>query len=152
KNVLPPSGGADDGNTGYAPALRALADQLDERFAELCLPQWLFIDSCALVEVRKSDDCSCDPGTGRVAPHDVGATVADKVQFELDLKNSTGDCICQIQALDGDASSACENDTNASTPGYCYLDAELAIGDPSLLAGCPASMQRRIRVIGDDIP
>lgn len=66
----------------------------------------------------------------------------------------TGECICEIAQLDGDAGTSCLNDGAPASDihGFCYLDPADGVGDASLVSFCPAGEQQRIRFVGSDTP
>jgi len=150
----PASGNADDADAGYVPALDALADRLVRSFADSCLLRSLSITQCAVIEARPSDGANCDIA-GRIPPDSYGADIAQRVEDQMRSQGYIRQefTLCQIQALEGDELDACENTAGGgSGAGYCYLDADRGLGDPSLLASCPASMKHRIRFVGEDLP
>jgi hypothetical protein len=59
-------------------------------------------------------------------------------------------CLCEIQQATGPDLEACQRDAQASSPGYCYIDGSLNLGDSTLLGDCPN--QRGLRFIGEDTP
>ena len=143
-----------DPSAGYAPALNALADRLVRSFADSCLPRPLAISQCAVIEARPSDGSDCDL-PGRTVPGGYAEDLAQRVEYQMRTQGySRADfTLCQIPALEGDALDDCENSAGGGDgAGYCYLDEDQGLGDPALLASCPASMKHRIRFVGDDLP
>jgi hypothetical protein len=150
----PASDDPSDANAGYVPALNALADQLVSKFADPCLPRALPISQCVLLEARPSDGDDCEVA-GRMDPEGYGVEVAQTVEQEMGTQGYDTEAFtfCQIRALEGDDLDACENTAGGgSGAGYCYLDVDQGMGDPALLASCPASMKHRIRFVGDELP
>jgi len=144
----------DDPNAGYTPALNALADSLLQRFAVPCLARSLPISQCAVIEARPADGGSCE-SAGRVTPDGYGADVAQRAQSQLAALgyDAQSYAVCQVPELEGDALDACLTSPSErwTEPGFCYLDAEQGLGDPALLASCPASMKHRIRLVGAEV-
>lgn len=67
---------------------------------------------------------------------------------------------CEIPRLEGrpsdpsSAYSACANQVNPpqGLRGYCYIDAELGLGNPELVDFCAPHHQRRVRLIPQNLP
>ncbi len=68
--------------------------------------------------------------------------------------------VCEIPAFEGDprvpgsASYACSHDAqpNLAEAGYCYIDADRGVGDPSLVDACTTGHRRRVRLIPRSTP
>lgn len=58
-------------------------------------------------------------------------------------------CFCEFQQFSGSELTSCQNDLDPmpSAAGFCYVDAEQGVGDPALVADCPETMPRMLRVI-----
>ena len=48
--------------------------------------------------------------------------------------------------------SSCQNDKSASGIGWCYVDPDRGIGNPSLVAKCTDTSRRVVRFVGEDTP
>lgn len=101
-----------------------------------------------------SGHCSpCSSIPGRVDPSRAVARSVNKQLMASGRCSDTscpGTCLCELEQATGDALSACQSDPNATTPGYCYIDASLGLGDAALLGECPG--QRGLRFVGEDTP
>jgi len=150
-------------NVGYNPAVDALLTVIGSKLGGKCLPRKLTPDPvtkrvpCAMVEVMPADaQGQCEPCSavpGRLDPSD---KVARSVRGELvdsgrcNTLACPGICLCEIQQAQADDLTACQTRTDASAPGYCYIDASIPLGDPALVQDCPA--QRGLRFVGNDTP
>jgi hypothetical protein len=132
---------------------------------------------CAVVEVRPKpttgEACgACIPDAGRRELEGDRAKVVPAVreylrnQGQCDLQglpNCDQFCLCEINQFTDDQLTTCR--TQATAPGlngYCYVDpaASRASGDdPAIIAGeealvatCPATQQRILRFLGDNLP
>jgi hypothetical protein len=63
-------------------------------------------------------------------------------------------CVCEIQQTLGADLSACQDrETVPDTVfGFCYIDADIDLGNPELVADCPAVGRRWLRFVGADTP
>ncbi len=154
---------AADPNVGYNPAVAAIVDSIGTKLGGKCVPRQLTPDDetrrvpCAMVEALPRDASGqCEPCSsirGRQAPN---LRVARAVRGQLDDVGRCRDasceeyCLCEIQQAEGADLTACQTDPSASTPGYCYIDAEAKVGDPALVQDCPN--QRGLRFVGDETP
>jgi hypothetical protein len=177
KHAVPAAGltEAADASYGYNPAVAAMGNIIVGRIAQQCLPRPLTVETdpnspergqvpCAVVEALPKRDgaCSCDQTHGR-APlgandQKLGSSVYDELwangqcgaQGELDCHDY---CLCKIAPLAGDELTACQSgNEDAASFGYCYIDPAQGIGNPALVAGCPATTQRSLRFVGDGLP
>jgi hypothetical protein len=164
---------ATDPSYGYNPAVASILDIFRERIGGRCLPRRLDIDtnedspsfgavSCTIIEAVRNDGgaCSCDPAKGR-AP----VTSGDLREGAFDGLRGNGDCdgkssvecaqycLCEVEQLAGMERDQCLSGSNdPNLYGYCYVDAELGIGNPELVAGCEANKRRLLRWVGDGLP
>jgi len=152
---------------GYRPAIGALVDRLKSKFHGQCLPRTLERDAkgnvkCLLVEARNSEGtCSCDPTHARTPIDPLHANVVAEVQKRAP-EGSNFDCFCEVPQLEDEARDVCQNDiseapvlaSGAPVSGFCYVDAteDPSIGNPTLVANCPKSERRMIRVVGEGEP
>lgn len=159
-------GGVQNAAFGYNPAVAAIIDRLKEVLGGRCLPRQLVPDPmtkkvpCAVVEATQTAN-PCDGARGR---GEVNPAVIPAVHKQLEASGSCGGTtsipcnsynLCEILQLEGDAQQSCLNTQNyppTSVPGYCYIDAAQQIGDESLLVGCPATEQRKLRFVGENTP
>ncbi len=153
---------ANDLGYGLNPAVRAIGDSLASVFSQRCLARSLPLDdsnrtTARIYEARKSaDDCACLASEGRLELDDAGKSHLPGI--EQQLKNAgvdpTGECICEIAQLDGDAGDSCRNDGAPASDlhGFCYLDPSSGLGDPALVAACAGSERQRVRFVGDGVP
>ncbi len=159
-------GGDQNAAFGYNPAVAAIIDRLKEVLGGRCLPRQLVPNEetqqvpCAVVEATRTEN-PCDPARGR-GP--VAAEVVPAVHKQLQASGSCGGTtsiacdsynLCEILQLKEEPQQQCLNTQNyppTSVPGYCYIDAAQGIGDDSLLVGCPATEQRKLRFVGENTP
>jgi hypothetical protein len=151
---------SDDPNYGYNPATHALADRMRGTFGGDCLAEALPLAGdnrarCTVLEARPEAECSCDPATGRIQPD--GASWA--IPFVQDYLNESGQsafaaCLCEIPQLDGAELLACwgNGEPTDELHGFCYVDADAGVGEPSLVGSCPAGQKRRMRYVGEALP
>ena len=158
------AGHEQDADFGYKPAIGALTERLKERLGNPCLARSFNVDAdgqvtCLMLEGRSlgaGESCSCQSdGRAPVDPGHAGAVAAaaeDPVSVDHGL-----DCFCEIPQLDGAEGDACR--TTPGEPvlvdgqepaGWCYVDATSLppIGNPALVAQCPAVERRTIRFLG----
>jgi hypothetical protein len=157
---------------GYRPAVDTIVERLKERLGDRCLPRALLTAAdgsvpCTLVETvpQPSDSCECDPAAARRSPD---ARTASLVRAELasdpgepggpDDPSCQRACLCEVlQVQDADnadkdeALRACQEDPDAAgVEGWCYVaDNPLqSIGNPELVAECPATKRQLLRFVG----
>jgi hypothetical protein len=151
---------------GYRPAIGAIVAQLKTKFGGQCMPRTLSDIgggqvNCVVVEAKTTGgECSCDGAHARTSLPSEHKAVPKLIR---DLNpGADWDCFCEIPQLEGDELLACQNDTSAHpetasgepVSGYCYVDGttDPPIGDPSLVARCPANDRRMVRLVGDGEP
>jgi hypothetical protein len=146
---------------GYRPAIGAIVERLKETFSVQCLPRSLQPDakgqvSCLIIEARDADGaCTCDPSEARLPVSSAHEPALELPRREAAI--SGRDCFCEVPQLEGEALSACQNDTSPApqvggepVDGWCYVDATTLppTGNPDLTNGCSAAEQRLIRFVG----
>ena len=164
-----------DVSYGYNPAVAAMSIIISSRLAQQCLPRPLSVDRdpsspsrgdvpCAIVEALpgRGATCACDESHGRSAlgatDAKLSAAVVDELWSEGQCGGQSGRschdyCFCKIAPLAGASLDACQSgNEDASAFGYCYVDPAQGIGNPALVAGCPAAGQRSLRFVGDGLP
>jgi hypothetical protein len=111
-------------------------------------------------EANKSACNACDaPGRKPIDPQKAGLLA--KVSGESGCSDGACDCFCEVEQLSGSELEACQNDlspvpvdpaTGSIVNGFCYVDATTrpAIGAPELVASCPATERRMIRIVGEE--
>ena len=152
---------------GYNPAVTAV-------ITGRCLPRRLSVDPdtglvpCAIVEAldpgRGREGVQCD--VGRI-PLDLSQTRDQKldaaVRRALERSKKCGKgtnltcsqyTLCKIQQLTDMPGDSCKNTVGdiMGTYGYCYIDEQQGIGNPELVASCPASEKRILRFVGENVP
>jgi hypothetical protein len=174
KNVQPAPGlmPANDPSYGYNPAVASILDIFRERLGGQCLPRALDIDtneaspsfgkvSCSVIEaVRTEGECTCDPTKGRspLTSKDLRDGARDGLREHADCGGDTGIpcdafCLCEVEQLTGDKLDAClAGSTDPNLYGYCYVDADLGIGNPELVERCEANKKRKLHWVGDGLP
>ncbi|HEU5075909.1 MAG TPA: hypothetical protein VFU02_17065, partial [Polyangiaceae bacterium] len=163
--VSPTAGDAatPDPNVGYNPAVDALLTVIGSKLGGKCVPRQLAPDTttgrvpCAMVEVLPANaQGQCEPCSAVPGRRDPEAKLARSVRRELQAggrcttADCPGTCLCEIEQSEGTELDACQTESNASSPGYCYIDAALSLGDPALVQDCPG--QRGLRFVGADTP
>jgi hypothetical protein len=164
---------ASDPNYGYNPAVASILDIFRERLGGQCLPRQLDIETdqaspdfgkvpCSIIEavVNQSGDCRCDADKGRapVTSADLRQSSREVLREHDQCGGTTGVdcgayCLCEIEQLTGDERDACLAGSNdPDIYGYCYVDADLGIGNPKLVENCEANEKRLLRWVGDDLP
>ena len=151
---------------GYNPAVNTIIDRLKEELGGQCLPRKLTPDAegnvpCLVIEASKVDGaCDCSEGIGRKPipetidgqdnPTYNAVKAAQSDEFADDWN-----CFCEInQIAAGDERDACltNGDANAAAQGdgWCYIDGASVppVGDPELVATCPANERRLMRFVG----
>jgi hypothetical protein len=156
---------------GYRPAVDSIVERLKERLGDRCLPRGLLTaedDSvpCTLIESLPQPDtaCVCDEAAARRTPD---ASTADFIRSQLvkdpsqpcgsDDPTCSRACLCEVLQVQEanpnpeEALRACREDIETpSVEGWCYVaDTELQhIGNPELVAECPATSRRILRFVG----
>ena len=110
-----------------------------------------------MVEVMPTDQqgqCTpCGSVVGRTDPKpEVRRSVNRQLRSTGRCSDSTcaGTCLCEIEQSTGDDLTDCQNEAGASSPGYCYIDASIPLGNPALVQDCPGD--RGLRFVGEDTP
>jgi hypothetical protein len=155
----------DDPGYGYNPAVDAIVDVLQPLLANHCLARPPAVDdqghaACAILETPVAGDCDCQKPGRAPAGDDALSALRQNLKDEslCDTEDSPACkqvCACKIEeATDGAALSACRSNLDASlqAPGYCYVDPEKGLGDPTLVHNCPATQKRLLRFVGPDTP
>jgi hypothetical protein len=135
------------------------------------LPRGLLADAegsvpCTLIETvpRPQEACECDERVARVRPNErVAALVREELSREparpcgADDPDCNHACLCEVlQVQDANADPAealriCRQDENASgVEGWCYVadTSTQQIGNPDLVAECPATQRQILRFVG----
>ena len=153
---------------GYNPAVQAIIDRFADVLGGTCLPRDLTVDRelgtvpCRVVEVLPpATDASADlcavPGRGP-ATGELRAAVEKRLRG-TDLCDTEPYPACDEMTLceilpaqtEGPAAlSSCQQDAQPSATGYCYVDAGQGIGNPDLVAKCPQTERRLLRLVTAD--
>jgi hypothetical protein len=137
-----------------------------EQLAAACLPRALPVAtdgsvSCNVFTARyaaAAGECQCD-GPARVPTIPPAREVAVE---QLELRSVCGPgtgrdcndyCVCQeLPAVDASADDCMNNLTvDDSSFGWCYLDPDHGRGAPNLVANCPDTQKRLLRVLPDQV-
>jgi hypothetical protein len=103
--------------------------------------------------------CACDAAKNLKSP---AAGLAKAIADRAKQTGACGDvsgvdcqslCICELEQCSGEALTQCQTDTTPIAqlpPGFCYVDASIAppLGSPALVATCPESSRRELRILG----
>lgn len=158
----------DDPGYGYNPAVASLVDRLKVKLNNACLPRTLSMDgdqvNCKVIEVVTVPEWTQCTAKGR-DPVDDALASAVRRQLENDKMCGGKDQLacdrysfCELRQLKDNMDpslpkSRCENETGVETtskvPGFCYIDETVPIGNPDLLASCPVSQKRMLRIVGN---
>lgn len=155
---------------GYNPAVKSLVDRLKEKLVGTCLPRKLNVQEngtvpCAIVEaIPPSADrgwCDCK-ANGRET---VGNELAGAIRGGLEREGICGKqgqescnnyCLCKLVELtdqSGSDGTKCLNELNVekstNTPGFCYVDPSQNHGSEQVVASCPGTEKRIIRIVGN---
>ena len=60
-------------------------------------------------------------------------------------------CVCELPQVTDDAMRDCQNRTNETPDGFCFIDRDCTL-DPTFFDTCPADTQSTIRLLGDAVP
>jgi hypothetical protein len=156
---------------GYRPAIGALVDRLKEKLRGQCFSRTLPRDElghvpCSIVEAQhageaKAGSCNACDAPGRRPIDPARLKVLTGVSGASGCNDGPCDCFCEVEQLSGSALEACQNDlspapidpeTGSFANGFCYVDATTtpATGAPELVASCPATERRMIRIVGEE--
>lgn len=160
---------------GYRPAVDAIVERLKERFGDRCLPRGLLTDAddsvpCTLVETAPSprEACECDPAIARRLPDDETASLI-RAELARDVGAPCGAddpscsraCLCEVLQVQeaqnpepAEALRACQEDLDADgVEGWCYVadTARQQLGNPELVAECPATQRQALRFVGQGL-
>lgn len=157
------SGDSSSPSFGYNPAVESIVERLRDRLLTQCLPRPLSVADdgavkCAVVEAQPASACSCDAAKNR---HPVSATLASAARRELRESGQCGPgskdqlsceafCLCEL-GVATDLGS-CQNDVKPKGTGWCYVEPDRGLGNPALVAGCPATHRQLVRFAGDETP
>ncbi|MBL8740320.1 MAG: hypothetical protein JNK04_04470, partial [Myxococcales bacterium] len=157
-------------NFGYNPAVNTIIERLQEKLRGSCLARQLQPDDeglvqCLVIEAQVSDSCECDADSGRapIEPTVDGKPNPTYNAVEIAKNDAFADpawnCFCEIQQLTAGAErDACltvlDPQADSQGDGWCYIDAASAppVGNPELVAGCPATERRLLRFVGKGEP
>jgi hypothetical protein len=101
-----------------------------------------------------SSDCRCDEaGFGSLAPETLRAAkdrLAENGVCDVDGKPACDDlCGCELLQESGSDLETCQQQDGAlNGAGWCYVDPSQGAGSATLVANCPATMRRVLRVAG----
>ncbi|MBK7583024.1 MAG: hypothetical protein IPI67_22860 [Myxococcales bacterium] len=165
------SGSPTDSSFGYNPAVEAIIERLKEVLSGQCVnrpiafppgadgkPDPSAIPQCAVVEVQPSGGAACPPCDGGLNRTDVDAALVKPVINRLKQTGQcTGNactpasyCMCTINFVQDKNDCEQNENTQAGTIGWCYIDPAQGIGNPALVAGC--SPPRQLRFVGSNTP
>ncbi len=116
---------------------------------------------CVVIAARRTAGTpACDSSDGLVAVAPEHRSALNRLLVGDDAKSRGWNELCEVVQLDPasvdgqacrkDADDTVHDENGQPVRGFCYVDAVAspAIGDPEVLAGCPSSMLRGIRVTG----
>lgn len=155
---------------GYNPAVKSLVDRLKEKLVGTCLPRKLNVQEngqvpCAVVEAipPNADKGWCDCAANRREV--VGKELAGAIRGGLQREGICGRenqescdkfCLCKLTELtkeSGEDGRKCLEELNieksTNTPGFCYVDPSQDHGSEAVVASCPGTEKRIIRIVGN---
>jgi hypothetical protein len=141
---------------GYRPAVGAVVERLQAAASARCFARSLGFDEngsvgCSIIEAVRTEGCSCvAPGRAPLSEDELAFLEAIKADPLYAVAQWS--CFCAIPQLEGGALQACQQDLGepANAHGWCYIDANATppLGNPGLVAKCPASEKRIVRFVG----
>ncbi len=148
---------------GYNPAVAALVDRLKVKLGGTCLPRPIEPDQdgklpCAVVEAigpSQSRWCDCVAHGRRTVSEELSESVLGHVRQSLlcdvdGRPDCAAMCLCELPQLD---EPNCLNvpgiEKSSPQPGYCYVDPAEGLGRAEVVAACPPSHKRMLRIVGD---
>jgi hypothetical protein len=145
-----PTTAPEDPNFGYRRAMHALMDAMTPTLRGGCLRGQLSeAVHCKLVEARPDGDGECSlPGSVEL-PDELKASAYDRLQRSGDCGAGAPACndsawtLCEI----AEAGPDCLENGRITSTGWCYVDADQGLGDPELVAHCPARQKRILRLV-----
>ncbi len=171
-----PAGGAGAGTSaGGVAGAPGNVSIVELRGREGCLPRGLPVVEtagdgvevgqvrCHITEVRAPGAgaaCACDMSQNLVA---APSNIVDKIRTNAESSGICGGassvscatlCACDLLQSTGAALTECQTDATLSIaempPGFCYVDVTLTppLGNAALVATCPASSRRELRILG----
>ena len=158
-----------DPSYGYAPAVQAIIDRLAITLNGTCLPRDLNVDPelgtvpCKVIEaiapqpgLTEAELCAT-PGRVLLEAELRGPAekeVREAGRCDAELYPSCSELVmCRVlpAQTEGEAAlAACQNDSTPVANGFCYVDATQQIGNPDLVAGCPETKKRLVRLVSSD--
>ena len=152
---------------GYRPAVRAILERVKASLGTgQCLARQITADpsgsvECVIVEAHhRNGACSCDPVSARLDVPESHQGIIKEIQ-QSSFVDPNGACFCEIPQAAGAELSACQNDispvpfaSGKPVNGWCYVDGSTSppVGNPSLVALCPAAAKRLLRFVGAGAP
>jgi len=148
---------------GYNPAVAALVDRLKTKLGGTCLPRPIEADEagrlpCAVIEAmapNQADWCDCVAHGRNTVSGELAESVVSHMRQSLfcdvDGRPACATmCLCELPQLDD---PSCQNvpgvERNSPRPGYCYVDPAEGLGREEVVADCPLSQKRMLRIVGD---
>lgn len=127
----------------YSHSLGPVTDPDDPEFGRV---------PCEIVEFgnQGSDFCNCATAGYRPATPAQSQVALEALTSEGACQETCCDslCFCELLQLSGTELQACQQGESASialdTPGFCYVEPGVGVGDASSIDGCPKSQPQRI--------
>lgn len=161
---------ANDADYGYRPAIAALGDRISDVLGGQCLPRPLdpkedgLVD-CVIVEATPTAGQGCDAtgqqtGSARPAREEANPKLIEVAKRRMEDQQVCAGAACNdytfcaINPVQSEALTQCQENPAEGKQGggFCYVDADQGIGNPDLVARCPANKRRMLRFVGQDIP
>jgi hypothetical protein len=145
---------------GYRPAVKAILDAIETTFRPLCFPKTLTPEAsgqvaCTILAASTQAPCACDP-PGRALVPVADQCLVDEAKMNPLYPSYNWSCFCEIPQTTGSALTDCQDDVTvmSSTNGWCYVDAMTTppLGNPALVAQCPAAEKRQLRFVNAGTP
>jgi hypothetical protein len=108
---------------------------------------------------RAGGGCTCDAADHlKIASASLAQAVLTRAQDGGSCGGASGVdcqslCVCELEQCSGAALAQCQTDATPVAdlpPGFCYVDATVVppVGSAALVASCPQSSRRELRILG----
>ena len=145
--------------TGCSPIGAATSNTFVAEISSECVVRPISADQgrvpCHVLEATVGS-CDCSAAIGReAADASFAAAVTRELRRDGRCDSTSGPpcaevCIREIVQLSGEDLATCQSDAGAAgPPGFCYVDPAAGLGDPAVVAECPPTSRRKLRVLGD---
>ncbi len=145
---IEPEGGSCPAQTGAATvkcsprSLDPVTDPESPDFGKI--PCRMFV-----VAEKETGICACDLPNYRPIG---GIDTANVRQYFADIGYCSNACcealcFCELLQLSGDDLMLCQAGSDVDVPGFCYVEPDVGVGDPSTVKNCKASERYNLRLM-----